>query len=316
MNGVVTTRPWVPSRAAAIHRGSAVQPGLASVDVADVTSRALLVACLAAAGCAHAGPDLEGMIPIAAGSFRSGSSLDDRALAIDDAVRNGVDMAGVAERLRVESVEQRIRTAAFAVMIHPVTQAEYAAYVYATGAAEPWIDADTWQRTPHEPAGDLDAVTWKDGRPRRELMQAPAVLVSQPEAAAYCRWWGEQRGGEGALPSVAQWERVAGGSEGDAYPWGDRFVPSLANTRESGGRGLEVVGLHPAAAGPEGVQDLAGNVAEWTRTVVGDRAVIKGSAWTDDLVATRVTTRREMPIVARHPAIGFRCVLALGSRRV
>ncbi len=278
----------------------------------DVVRRAWLLLCgLMGVGCAHGGPDFEGTVVVAAGSYRAGSSLDDRARAVAEAVHAGADMTTVAARLRAEPAEQRAHTGAFAIMLHPVTQAEYAAYVYATGAAEPWIDRATWQRTPREPLGDRDAVMWRAGRPRGELMHAPAVLISQPEASAYCRWWGQQRGGEGSLPSAAEWERLAGGVHGYAYPWGDRFNSSLAHTRESGARGLEPVGRYPQAASPDGAQDLAGNAAEWTRTVTGDRAVIKGSAWSDDLIASRVAARRQMPVVARHPAIGFRCVIPL-----
>ncbi|MBK6922456.1 MAG: SUMF1/EgtB/PvdO family nonheme iron enzyme [Deltaproteobacteria bacterium] len=268
---------------------------------------------LALGGCVHAGVDTSETVTIAGGWFAMGASLDERTAAIDDAVKLGGDARAAATSVRRELARHRARIGTYHMMVHPVTQQEYARYVYATGAAEPWVDRQTWARTQalddELPGGDPRTFTWVQGRPRREREHAPAVLVSQPEAAAYCEWWGEQHRGFGSLPTEAQWERAARGDDARVYPWGDRFVASLVNTREGGAGDLQPVGARPATAGPHGVQDLAGNAAEWTASFERGHAVVKGAAWSDPSWRARASSRRLVAPTLRHVVIGFRCVL-------
>jgi formylglycine-generating enzyme required for sulfatase activity len=259
--------------------------------------------------CGHAAMDTGGTIPIPAGHFTMGSSPYDRALALEDGARYGADLRAGIEALRAEQPERRVASAAFSIMVDAVTQAEYAAYVYATGAPEPWVDPVVWSRTPHRKGAKPERVQWEHGRPREARMDQPAVLVSQPEAEAYCRWWGDRRGGLGALPSEAEWERAARGDDGRIYPWGTRFEPTRANTRESGRGDLHAVGSDAGATSPFGVQGMAGNVAEWTSSFERDLVVVKGAAYDDDLFAARAAARSLRAPVIRHVAIGFRCVL-------
>jgi toxoflavin biosynthesis protein ToxD len=260
-------------------------------------------------GCASAGIDESGTVPIPAGHFILGSSAHDRALALEDGMRYGSDLRTGIASLRAEQPRRRVASPAFSIMIHAVTQAEYAAYVYTTGAPEPWVDARTWSRTPHRRSEDPQRVQWVHGRPRDARMEQPAVLVSQPEAEGYCKWWGDRQGGLGSLPSEAEWERAARGDDGRIYPWGTRFEPMRANTREGGRGDLEAIGSDAGATSPFGVQGMAGNVAEWTRSFEHDLVVVKGAAWDDDLFAARSAARSLRAPVIRHVAIGFRCVL-------
>ncbi len=88
----------------------------------------------------------------------------------------------------------------------------------------------------------------------------PATWVTWRDALAYAQWHGL------TLPSEAEWERAARGSDGRKYPWGDVWQPSLANAAKA--RGTTPVGrFSPAGDSPFGCADMAGNVWEWTRSL-------------------------------------------------
>jgi formylglycine-generating enzyme required for sulfatase activity len=88
--------------------------------------------------------------------------------------------------------------------------------------------------------------------------ERPVTNVSWFQADAYCR---SLPGG--ALPTEAQWEKAARGTDDRIYPWGDD-VPTceLTNFGDCGGA-VQAVGTYPAGASPYGALDMAGNVAEW-----------------------------------------------------
>jgi formylglycine-generating enzyme required for sulfatase activity len=96
----------------------------------------------------------------------------------------------------------------------------------------------------------------------------PVRYVSWHDARAYCRWLSEGTGLAVRLPSEAEWEKAARGTDGRIYPWGDA-VPTddLCNFNDSG-RGTTPVGRYsPQGDSPYGCADMAGNVWEWTRSL-------------------------------------------------
>jgi hypothetical protein len=149
----------------------------------------------------------------------------------------------------------------------------------------------------------------------------PANCVEWGAAAAFCHWKGKR------LPSSAEWERAARGDDERTYPWGkDRPRSQLCWQREDRGTAHSCpVGSHPSGASPFGVQDMAGNVAEWTATRVptpfGIEYVVRGGGYAvEDLAMAapdELEYRADRPST-REPTeaaldLGFRCARG-GSR--
>jgi len=93
------------------------------------------------------------------------------------------------------------------------------------------------------------------------------VGVTWDDAIAYCKWLEETTGRNYRLPSEAEWEYAARGSDGRLYPWGNAFDAKRCNAQPSGIGGTTAVGYYsPVGDSPRGCADMAGNVREWTNT--------------------------------------------------
>lgn len=173
------------------------------------------------------------MILIPAGEFLMGSDL-----SVDE------------DALDYEQPQHTLYLPDYYLAKTPVTNTQYAAFVQATG--------HEWPKH------------WEGGDPPRNKEDHPVVNISWRDAVVYCRWLSRVTGKPYRLPSEAEWEKGARGSDGRIYPWGNRWDTERCNSKEGGKRDTTPVGAYPQGASPYDLLDMAGNVCEWTRSALMD----------------------------------------------
>jgi len=232
--------------------------------------------------------DLDVVVFVPGGPFTMGSGEQDEG-AYDD-----------------ERPQHTVEVADFCIGRYLVTNGQYARFVEARGYDERryWTEAGWAWRTgaydskapdwlrdwlKNRPPEKRDRPFWWDD-PAWNLPNQPVVGVCWFEALAYTRWLTGQlhvsgfrlqvwRDGQpetwnrdprtlvARLPSEAEWEKAARGSDGRLYPWGSEWAGDRANVDETGIGRTTAVGAFPAGASPCGALDMSGNVLEWCSSV-------------------------------------------------
>jgi formylglycine-generating enzyme required for sulfatase activity len=239
------------------------------------------------------------------------------------------DLSGLAQRYggtresyREESPQHSVTLPAFALARVPVTNALYARYVAETGAAAP-----------------LD---WRGEQPDPASADYPVVDVSWQEAQQFCEWLTSAASEplplagdlprrverpQFRLPSEAEWEHAARGTDGRSFPWGNEFDTACANTREAAQAGTTPVGRFPQGASAYGALDMAGNIWELTSSLdilypyTADgarerhdddgRRIARGGCYANPQGFARCACRFRFGPTVRTPFLGFRLALSL-----
>ncbi len=262
------------------------------------------------------------MVCVPAGSFTIGMRTCEFTGCAKEVNGGSVDLAAFwIDRTEVTNVE----FAQFVTATGYLTGAERTGYSEVNGITTPVYGAD-W-RHPQGPGSSIDL-----------LGDHPVVQVDWFAAAAYCQW------ASGSLPTEAQWEKAARGADGRLFPWGNDMPDGAflnaadvnlpedwsSTSQNDGYRYTAPVGSYPEGSSPYGALDMAGNVWEWTRSLLkdypyqvgdgreisahplgnpasGEKVVLRGGGWYSDYGSVRSTLRASgMPGQAQD-AIGFRC---------
>ena len=245
---------------------------------------------------------LLGFVEIAAGSFLMGSDAVIDPMAFD------------IERWSSTNAQAVLELPTYYIGRFEVTVAQMRSFVQATGYP---IDGQALSGAPGH----------------------PATFISWPDALAYSRWLDEilrtspdtpevlstllEGGGQVTLPTEAEWEKAARGSDGRIYPWGSEPRPDRATYQA---RGTTAVGSHQCPECPFGLSDMAGNVWEWTRSPyqpypydpIDDFEdleneslwVMRGGSFTDPAHFVRGANRGGADPGARRAFIGFRIAIS------
>ena len=220
-----------------------------------------------------------------------------------------------------------------------ITNQEYARFILDKG----YEQAEYWTNGGFGQYGDRPRHWMRErfhggGLPGNENF--PVVGVSWFEAAAYCRWLSDKTGQTYRLPTEAEWEKAARGTDQRQFAWGDSIDGSYANYDNSGGPyepGLTPVGFYDGSVrddfathdncSPYGARDMIGNVWEWCQDwyggsemyqnspkknpqgpKTGSSRVLRAGGWVDSAYYQRAANRNSSFPENRNPIQGFRCV--------
>jgi len=264
------------------------------------------------------------LVHVPAGRFWMGTNRSDLEWA-------GVKWENWMER---ETPRHQVYLPDYAIGKYPVTNSEFAHFIEDGGYTNLgyWTDAGWRQK---ESEGWTQPLCWEDTK--FNAHSQPVVGVSWYEAVAYCNWLAAKTGRDYRLPSEAEWEKAARGTDGRIYPWGNEHPDeSRCNFAYKARRTTPVGQYSSKGDSPYGCADMAGNVWEWTRSLwgkdwtkpefgypydrrdgredlsagVGVRRVLRGGAFFDFQWVVRCAFRLHFYPYLRYRNYGFRVVVA------
>lgn len=195
-----------------------------------------------------------------------------------------------------------------------ITNAEYQAFVQATGHRSPYISAGDYQKQGFlvHSYSSVKPYLWQEQTFPAGQGQHPVVLVSYKDAQAFAQWRGQQDGNTYRLPTAMEWEQAARGGDSRLFPWGHDWRADATNWANFGGLQTSAIATFPLSRSPDGVEDMAGNVFEYTSTLtqqfIQKAVVLKGCSWDDLPGFCRAAYQHTRPVDSRHILFGFRLV--------
>ncbi|MCR5614083.1 formylglycine-generating enzyme family protein [Treponema sp.] len=198
-------------------------------------------------------------------------------------------------RATSKEASRKVKLAAYEIDVAPVTNFQYAVYLYLTRAEEnpEYLDNDDYSK-PNQ----------------------PVIGVTSADAENYAKWLSAQTGEKYRLPSDDEWEKAARAGLSVIYPWGDDD-PSKGKKANYKGNGKfklpSPVGSFDAGVNAWGLVDMAGNVWEWTSGTRGVKGstnlrTVKGGSWMDGPVDLRISNFKNIDGTTGYPDVGFRLV--------
>lgn len=225
------------------------------------------------------------------------------------------------EGYKRESPQREIYLDTFGIGKYPVTNQEFRKFVNEKGygnqdhwSSEGWVWRETNKIT--EPR------YWHNRKWNKDNF--PVVGICWYEAEAYANWFSRETGMEYRLPTEAEWEKAARGTDRRRYPWGNDIDQTICNFNETGLDRTSPVGIFPGSESPYGCVDMAGNVWEWCSDwfrsdyykVGSDRnpqgpddsfvRVLRGGCWGFSRIACLATNRLCFRPDVRISGVGFR----------
>jgi toxoflavin biosynthesis protein ToxD len=251
------------------------------------------------------------MIRIPAGTFLMGTKPKDLDELYSLMKKEKKGMA-YEQRLR-ESPQFNLELLSFEISQFPITNREYSFFVLDTKYPSP--------------------LHWQNNEVPKEIIEHPVVNITWRDACAYCKWLSEKTNKEYWLPSEAEWEKAARGTDGRRYPWGNNWNPNLCNNIENGLNTTTPVGhFSPKGDSPYGCADMIGNVWEWCSSRYGgigilpnflypynaldgredinveDSHILRGGSFLNGSGRARCEYRGKGDMIHKNNHTGFRCV--------
>jgi formylglycine-generating enzyme required for sulfatase activity len=234
----------------------------------------------------------------------------------------GSDPAADPQALDSEQPQHQVLVEEFHIARLPVTIAQFAAFIRATGYrttaeeagwAWAWLDGG-WQSV----RGACWARPLGQAFPATDPAHWPVTQISWHDAQAFCAWANVR------LPTEREWEKAARGVDGRLYPWGNQMPEAgLCNCNNIQG-GINAAGQCPTGASPYGVLDMSGNTWEWCASkwrpdytsppdddpTGPEPRVVRGGSFNGDGGLVRCAARGKLNLSFRDSTVGFRVVAA------